>query len=198
MDRPDFIPRSYTDVSNLAESKRMWVALNRDNLKIRMMTASDLGRPALEGVADELLDEFGDQFKEDYKYRDRFKQMTGAMVRQVMESIGYAWVRDNIPLSGAPFSRASKYRRRDAVDFHLWRHSTNPRLVGVTLEKSGEKLPSQPEGEWKYWKLVEGSLQEKKLHLCIAAGIREVTAALNALKEKGVYTELTQRLLSAR
>ena len=38
-----------------------------------MITASDLGRPALEAVPDDLLDEFGDQLAENYPQRDRFK-----------------------------------------------------------------------------------------------------------------------------
>lgn len=194
---PPFNPRSYTDIAARPESIELWSFLNHPKSKTKMIAASDLGRPALEAVADDLLDEFGPQFAEDYSYRDRFKQMAGAMARQVMEAEGYVWVRDNVPLSGAPFSRASKYRRRDAVDFHVWRLSTDMRFIGVTLERSDQKLPRQQDGHWLYWKRVEGSLVEGKLHLRIAAGISDVSAALKALKEQGAYAISTQRMLQA-
>lgn len=194
---PPFNPRTYTDISGRPESIRLWSFLNRENSKTKMMTASDLGRPALEAVAEDLLDEFGDQFAESYPHRDRFKQMAGAMTRQVMEAAGYVWVRDNVPLSGAPFSRASKYRHRDAVEFHIWRLSTNMRFVGVTLEKSNQKLTRQQNGDWVYWKRVGGSMLEGKLHLSIAAGISDVSAALKALKEHGAYATSTQRMMRA-
>lgn len=194
---PPFNPRTYTDISGRPESIRLWSFLNRENSKTKMMTASDLGRPALEAVAEDLLDEFGDQFAESYPHRDRFKQMAGAMTRQVMEAAGYVWVRDNVPLSGAPFSRASKYRHRDAVEFHIWRLSTNMRFVGVTLEKSNQKLTRQQNGDWVYWKRVGGSMLEGKLHLSIATGISDVSAALKALKEHGAYATSTQRMMRA-
>lgn len=194
---PPFKPGSFTDISDRVESIELWSFLNDPNSKTKMMTASDLGRPALEALADDLLDNFGDQFSEAYRYRNRFKQMAGAMTKQVMDAAGYVWLRDNVPLSGAPFSRASKYCHRDAVEFHIWRLSTNFRFVGVTLEKSKQKLPSQQEGDWVYWKRVDGRLLEKKLHLSIAAGISDVPAALNALKEHGAYAALTERMMRA-
>lgn len=192
-----FKPGSYTDISTHPASTRLWSFLNHPESKLKMRTASDLGRPALEAVADDLLAEFGEQFDDSFPQRDRFKQMAGAMTRQVMESEGYCWVRDNVPLSGAPFSRASKYRRRDAVEFHIWRLSTDVRFVGVTLEKSANKLPPRQDGKWVYWKRVDGSLLEGKLHLSIAAGIRDVPAALMALNEHGAYATQTQRMLRA-
>ncbi|KIF82879.1 hypothetical protein [Noviherbaspirillum autotrophicum] len=194
---PTFNPGSYTDISSHPASIRLWSFLNRDESKIKMKTASNLGRPALEAVADDLLAEFSEQFVENNPHRDRFKQMAGAMTRQVMESEGYFWVRDNVPLSGAPFSRASKYRHREAVEFHIWRLSTDIRFVGVTLEKSGKKLPRQQDGEWVYWKRVDGSLLEGKLHLSIAAGIADVSDALKGLKKHGAYATHTQRIMRA-
>jgi hypothetical protein len=194
---PAFNPRSYTDVSSHPASIRIWSYLNCEELKTKMKTASDLGRPALEAVADDLLAQFEEQFVETNPHRDRFKQMIGAMARQVMESEGYIWVRDNVPLPVAVFSRASKYRHRDAVEFHIWRLSTDPRFVGVTLAKSNEKLPPQQHGEWRYWKRVAGRLAEGMRHLNIAAGIADVSTAMNALKTHGAYATKTQRMMRA-
>jgi hypothetical protein len=194
---PSFQPRSYTDISSKQESIDLWRYLNKPESKIKMATASDLGRPALEALASELLDAFPHCFTDTYPNLNRFKQMAGAMTKQVMDALGYEWERDNIPLSGAPFSRASRYRSRGTVSFHIWRLSTDMKFVGVTLERSASCLPRQPKGEWVYWKLVEGSMQDTKLHLSIAAGISDVPAALQALREKGAYFTSTQRLLRA-
>lgn len=193
MNIPPFIPGSYTDITAHPASTKLWVLLNSEQWKIKMKTASDLGRPALEAVAEDLLAEFPDQFAGEWPQRDRFKQMAGAMTKQVMEAEGYVFVRSNVPLSGAPFSRASKYRHRDSFEFHIWRLSTDARLVGITLEKSVLKLPSQQSGDWVYWKSVEGSQGEGKLHLSVAVGISDVTAALTALREHGAYVEKTRR-----
>jgi hypothetical protein len=160
-----------------------------------MKTASDLGRPALEAVSEDILAEFPEQFSGDWPQLDRFKQMAGAMTKQVMEAEGYVFVRSNVPMSGAPFSRASKYRSRDAFEFYVWRHSTDLRLVGITVEKSAVKLPTQPNGDWIYWKSVEGTRGEGKLHLCIAVGISNATAALAELRDHGAYVEKTVRMM---
>lgn len=195
METPRFNPGSYTDIASHPASSRLWTLLNSGAWKIKMKTASDLGRPALEAVSEDILAEFPEQFSGDWPQLDRFKQMAGAMTKQVMEAEGYVFVRNNVPISGAPFSRASKYRSRDAFEFHVWRLSTDVRLVGITLEKSAVKLPAQPDGEWIYWKSVEGTRGEGKLHLCIAVGISDVNAALVALRDHGTYVEKTVRMM---
>lgn len=197
MNPPTFTTGSYTDIAGHPASAKLWALLNSEQWKIKMKTASDLGRPALEAVSEELLIEFADQLKDDWPHRDRFKQMAGAMTRQVMEAEGYVFLRSNIPLSGAPFSRASKYRARDAFEFHIWRLSVDPRFVGITVEKNEYKLPSQDDGIWIFWKSVAGSLGDGKLHLSIAVGVTDVTAALSALRTNGVYVEKTSRIMRA-
>ncbi|WP_208457371.1 hypothetical protein [Burkholderia gladioli] len=67
----------------------------------------------------------------------------------------------------------------------------------MTLEKLEETLPPQPNGDWVYWKRVDGSLAAGKQHLIIAAGISDVSAALKALKEHGAYATHTQRIMRA-
>jgi hypothetical protein len=71
------------------------------------------------------------------------------------------------------------------------------RFVGVTQEKLDQKLLRQKSGDWLYWKRVAGSMLEGKLHLRIAAGISNVSAALKALKERGAYETPTQRVMRA-
>jgi hypothetical protein len=194
---PTFNPRRFTDIADRPESRALWEALNTDVAKTKMRTASDLGRPALEGVAEDLLVQFERQFADDNPFRERFKQMAGAMARQVMEGEGYVWVRDNVPMSGVPFSRASKYRHRDADDLHVWRLSTNPRFIGVTLVKDNSQLPAQVEGSWVYYKLVDGKLQHRRSRLYFGAGIRDIVKAQAELESSSFYIEQTERITRA-
>lgn len=192
-----FIPGSFTDICDRPEGRKLWRFLNSQDNKLRMQVASDLGRPALEAVSSLLLEGFPNVFDGSYAHVNRFKQMAGAMTRQVMESEGYRYVRDNVPLDGAPFSRAAKYRHGNTVDFHVWYASTNRRKVGVTLEKSADKLPKLIDGEWLYWKAVRGSMSDHGLHLSVAVGIKDVSEAIASLKADGAYAADTDRLLRA-
>lgn len=196
-DIPKFNAGSFTDICDSDKGRRLWVFLNSHDNKLRMKVASDLGRPALEAVSSLLLASFPDVFGDSYPHVNRFKQMAGAMTRQVMESEGYSYVRDNVPLDGAPFSRAAKYRDGNTVVFHVWRASTNSRNVGVTLERSSDKLPNVIDGEWVYWKAVTGSMSENALHLSVAVGIKNLKGAIAALKAEGAYATVTERLLRA-
>lgn len=86
---------------------KLWRFMNQKDNIIRMETASDLGRAAVEPLSELLVAEFGDDV-----YDNRVTQVIGAMARQVME-------RDGGFVQGPPhrvrfgdlFSTGSKYRR---------------------------------------------------------------------------------------
>lgn len=188
---PPFDGPSFGDLKDHPKRESLWHYLNEPETKTMMKTASDLGRPALEPLEELLLQRF-EVFRIAGPLRDRFKQMCGAMVRQVMEGEGYEWVRDNVPMSGAPFSRASKYRRRGVVEFHVWRNTINPRLICVTPDRGGARIPAPAQGKWSYWKVLEGTLR-----LAVGAGVRDLKAAQASLAGHGYYVEQTERLLRA-
>lgn len=73
----------------------LWVFLNEDETRIRMCTASDLGRPAVEAIEEQLLERFGAKVLE-----DRVKQMIGHMTRQAMEQDGYVVDAQNVKITG--------------------------------------------------------------------------------------------------
>src|SRR3982751_2141981 len=81
---------------------------DRDNL-IRMETACELGRPALEPLGDRLLQQFGDKVRE-----DRVKQFIGFATRQVMESRGFRLDAQGVKVRvGTLFTVASRYLRAE-------------------------------------------------------------------------------------
>jgi hypothetical protein len=74
-----------------------------------MTNVSDAGRPAVEAIAFELYDRFGEDVKQ-----DRVKQFIGFLTRQVMERNGYRHVRYGRKVKENPvFSTASQYALRD-------------------------------------------------------------------------------------
>ena len=87
--------------------QRVWAFLNRNESTVRMETATYLERPAIEALAPDLVAEFGEAIK-----ADRPKQMTGSMVRQILEARGYQLDRQHVPIPShrrVLFSSGSRY-----------------------------------------------------------------------------------------
>ncbi|MBK7105545.1 MAG: hypothetical protein IPH62_09700 [Ignavibacteriae bacterium] len=103
----NYSPHQFSDLFNTPFGKDLWGFLNEHDNIIRMITASDLQRPAVEPLSEVLLSRFGKKIKD-----DRTKQMIGHMVRQIMEAYHYYYVSNNIKIRfGSVFNRASKYSR---------------------------------------------------------------------------------------
>ena len=105
--KSEFKPGSFANIA--PETRRQyWEWMWRDESVYRMEAASDLNKVAVEPLQDGLLVEF----PEDEVRSGRFKQMIGAMARQVLESRGYRWVRSGYKVgTGDLFSVGSKYKK---------------------------------------------------------------------------------------
>ena len=88
--------------------QRLQDFLNRPENITRLETASELSKPAVEGIGEQLLEKFGDDVRE-----NRVKQMIGRMVRKILKR--HSWVRDRkgVAVQSAPFTVATRYRRPD-------------------------------------------------------------------------------------
>ncbi len=105
---PDFDAGSFSDISETNLAKKIWSFLNTDENFIRFETATELRRPALEPLQRRLLDEFGNEIR-----GDRWKQMMGRMVRQIMEHHGYSLDQTGIRIrNGEIFTSAARYKKR--------------------------------------------------------------------------------------
>ncbi len=80
----NYDPKGFGDIFNTNLGKKIWDYLNSEDAWIRLELTTQLGHPAVEGIGDKLLDQFGQQIKE-----DRVKQAIGHMVRAIMEYHGY-------------------------------------------------------------------------------------------------------------
>lgn len=107
----NFDPGTYSDLADTPDGRRLWEFLQGSDIWLRMETATYLGRPALEAIQPQLLREFSDVIRE-----DRWKQMVGRMVRQVMEFRGYQLDQTGVRLKrNELFLSASRYIRRKRV-----------------------------------------------------------------------------------
>lgn len=181
----EYQPGVYAGTYQTLLGKRLWAFLTSDENVVRMETATSLERPALEGVEEGLLSEFGADVLD-----DRVKQMIGHMTRQIMEQRGYVVAVQNVKMtSGAPFSRASRYKRRDEMTFHMFQHASEPRQFAITADKDGKR---RPPGKWNYWKPVRGDLR-----LAIACGVSSPRKAREDIAKSGWYVYRMPRSLRA-
>ncbi len=101
-------PSRFSDRANTELGHSLWRFLNAPDNHLRMETASELRRPAVEALATRLTKTFGEQVSE-----DRTKRMIGHMVRQIMEERGFVLDGQNVRVRiGHLFQRASRYKRQ--------------------------------------------------------------------------------------
>jgi hypothetical protein len=135
----------FTNEFATPDGVKLWEILNRPEVIARMETASDLGRPALEPVEDILLEELGEVI-----LQDRYKQMAGKMVRQIMENQGFEHETSDVRLNSTPFYKASRYRRVDQDGVYLFKSSSDPRTICLSASRAVETLPAPERGRWMY------------------------------------------------
>jgi hypothetical protein len=170
----------------------LWRFLNEPETVVRMETATALDRPAVEAIEEHLLERFGEAVLD-----DRTKQMIGHMVRQVMERRGYIIAVQNTKITnGAPFSRATKYKRRDDMVFYAFRNATAPRTIALTADRLAERLlpVDYPKmgAKWLYWKSFRGQLRGR-----VAFGLNDYERARADITHQGYHIYEMPRLLLA-
>lgn len=180
-----YVPDKFASLAATELGRRIWSFLVEPENIIRLETATSLGRPAVEGIEEQLLERFGADVLE-----DRVKQMIGHMTRQVMESRGYEMDQQDVRLtSGAPFSRATRYTRRGEVTYFVFGSVRDPRSVLLSLSRTPTLADA---ANWRFRKAYKGELRA-----CIALGLPAIKEATKEMREMGVYRHEIPRLLRA-
>src|SRR5882724_11495172 len=98
-------PKNFSDLFATALGANLWKHLQRPTTILEMRVATKLRRPAVEAIGDGLVEEFGDHVRE-----NRFKQMIGHMVRQLLESEGYDmfWMHSEFRFDSMVFSQPAR------------------------------------------------------------------------------------------
>ncbi|TNC98644.1 MAG: Uncharacterized protein FD119_115 [Stygiobacter sp.] len=172
----------------------LWEFVNHPDNVIRMTTATLLGRPAAEALGERLAIQLHEAGFDDGAFTDRDAQMVGNMIKQVLEPQGYEIDQVDVRItSGALFTCATRYKRRDAFTFHVFR-ARDFREVALTASKEAiETLPSPPDGgRWRYDRAFSGDM------LGVAAfGLVNPGKAKDDIRTHGFHRYRQERMLRA-
>jgi hypothetical protein len=160
--------------------QEIWALLNKKETIASLETASRLGKPAVEGIEEQLLEGFGAEV-----LADRVKQMIGHMVRQILEHRGWILDQSEVRVSSVPFIKATRYRQPDWHTLHAYRNSGNPRDVAITAIRRTNHLPSNV--RWTYYLTFESPLKA-----ATAFDLKDFKEVKKQVQEKG-YVRITVR-----
>jgi hypothetical protein len=181
-----YIPDNFAALAQTKLGRDIWKFLNEEATIAAMKTATDLGRTAVEGFEEKLLERFEDDVE--VLLEDRTKQMIGHMTKQVMTAAGYVIDQQNVKIPSGVFSRATRYKRTGAFTYYAHLGKGDGRDVALTADRAGAALPSDE--KWVFWKSFEGGLRAR-----IGFGLEDEVAAQKAIREKGYYLHHIKRLM---
>ena len=155
LDSLKYDPQNFKDVADTELGAALWHFLKRGDNLIRMETATQLERAAVEPVASGLIAEFGDEVQD-----DRTKQTIGHMTRQIMEALGYELDRTGLRITRVSlFSSGATYRQPNRGE----------RVMKVTREQREAWVKNTANSPFNAWlnsqvKSDEGKLDLEKLY----------------------------------
>ena len=163
--------------------QRVWSFLTAPENVARLETASQLNKPAVEGLEEELLEEF----REDI-LADRVKQMVGHMVRQILEQRDWVLDQSDVKVQSVPFSKAARYRRPDWITFHAFRNASDPRDVVITDRRQNARLPAG--ARWTFYATFASPLRA-----AVAFGVRDIRQLRQQVNSHGYQRVRVDRML---
>ena len=163
--------------------QRLWGFLTEEANIARLETASQLGKPAVEGIEEHLLE----AFREDV-LADRVKQMVGHMVRQILEQRDWVLDQTDVKVQSVPFSKAARYRRADWITFHAFRNTSDPRDVVITDRRQNAPLPT--DARWAYYATFASPLKAS-----VAFGVRDIRQLRQHVHAHGYQRMRIERML---
>jgi len=135
--------------------RKLWAFLNDETSVRAMEVATDLGVPAVAGIEESLLKRFRGDVLE-----NRTKQMVGHMARQVMERQGFVVDQMEVKMNSIPFAKATRYRRTDTYQVHVFRNTSDGRDLCMTGTRSPQCLPNLGAGRrWRHWRSFRTKLR---------------------------------------
>lgn len=155
-------PEKFASLYESELGRRIWEFLTRTDNVARLETASQLSKPAVEGIEEQLLEEFREEV-----LADRVKQMVGHMVRQILEQRDWVLDQTDVKVQSVPFSKAARYRRPDWITFHAFRNASDPRDVVITDRRQNAPLPTN--ARWSYYATFASPLKA-----AVAFGVRDI------------------------
>lgn len=187
MNTPTYDPGTFTQLFGELRGQRLWAKLNTREYISCLETATALRQPAIKGIEELLLRDFGADVIE-----DRVKQMIGHMVRQVMERHGYEVDQQKVKIDSIPFYAGTRYKRWDEWVYYIWRKSKDPRACALTADKRGAQLPILTGERWLYWRSFSGLLRAS-----VMFGMHSEEKARKDILRQGYHLATMARVMRA-
>lgn len=149
----------------------------------RLETASELSKPAVEGIEEQLLETFRENV-----LADRVKQMIGHMVRQILEQRGWVLDQGDVKVQSVPFMKASRYRRPNWFTFHAFRNASDPHDIVITDRRQNASLPAGV--RWTYYATFASPIKA-----AVAFGIRDISQLRQQVHANGYRRVYVGRIL---
>lgn len=178
-----YSPEKFAALHSSDLGQRIWAFLTRPDVVARLETASELSKPAVEGIEEQLLEEFREEI-----LADRVKQMVGHMVRQILEQRDWVLDQTDVKVQSVPFSKAARYRRADWITFHAFRNTSDPRDVALTDRRQNPDLPT--DARWSYYATFASPLKA-----AVAFGIRDIRQLRSHVHAHGYQRVHVKRML---
>ena len=176
-------PEKFASLYDSELGQRIWSFLTRDDNVARLETASQLSKPAVEGIEEQLLAEFREEV-----LADRVKQMVGHMVRQILEQRDWVLDQTDVKVQSVPFSKAARYRRPDWITFHAFRNSSDPRDIVITDRRQNPPLPAG--SRWTFYATFASPLKA-----AVAFGVNDIKQLRQEVHSHGYHRVQIPRML---
>jgi hypothetical protein len=163
--------------------QRIWAFLTQPENVARLETASELSKPAVEGIAEQLLEEFREEV-----LADRVKQMVGHMVRQILEQRDWILDQSDVKVLSVPFIKATRYRRPDWFTFHAFRNTSDPSDVVITDRRQNPPLPTGV--RWSFYATFASPLKA-----AVAFGVNDMNQLRRQVHTHGYHRVSVERML---
>lgn len=176
-------PDKFASLYASAIGQRLWAFLTGPEIIARLETASELSKPAVQGIEEQLLEEFHEDV-----LAHRVKQMIGHMVRQIMEQRDWVLDQTGVKVQSVPFSKATRYRRPDWCTFHAFRNTGDPGDVVITNRRQNPTLPAG--SRWTFYATFASPLKA-----AVAFGIRDIKQLRRQVLSHGFHRVKIERFL---
>ena len=176
-------PDKFASLYSSALGQRLWTFLTQPETVARLETASELRKPAVEGIEEQLLEEFGADV-----LANRVKQMVGHMVRQIMEERDWVLDQTDVKVQSVPFSKAARYRRPHWITFHAFRNTSDPRDVVITDRRQNPVLPDGT--RWTFYATFASPLKA-----AVAFGVHDTKQLRRQVHSHGYHRVRIERTL---
>ncbi len=176
-------PDAFANLSDSDLGRQIWAFLMQPESITRLETASELGKPAVEGIEESLLATFGEAI-----LVGRVKQMIGHMTKQILAHRGWVLDQENVKVHSVPFIKATRYKRPHWITLHAYRNARDPRDVAITSIRSNPRLPSGT--TWTYYATFASPLKA-----AVAFGIKDLAGTKAEIRDQGYHRVHVERML---